>query len=431
VNDTDIVGGAHRVLVNMAKNLDAAYLIVPGVYKNPALYDLGCAASYMWPKEVLPYICDADVQLSKNLVIRGKTKIQYTAVNPLQGMNHAGDMKSEIFGHPQIAMEIVPTPKIKMPKMMITTGSISQKHYNYSKTAKKAEFHHSIGALFVEIDGDEFWTTQLRYDGSGVILYDKYYTARTVKPAKPAAGISYGDIHVRYLKKETEKCFERLEKKLRPKKKVGHDVHDHHIGSHHTKGNKLFALGQNKAQEFSIRKELMAGVAFLDRRGSMVVVDSNHDRHLDQWFNRFKPDLDPINIDLYYELGEMARNSKGDKGLFQLFVEKYAKNVHEFTGPNEMYTIEGIDIGQHGDIGPNGVRGSAKSFAKTGMKTIIGHGHTPRIEKGCYQNGVSSHGMPYAKGYSSWLNMHTIIYNNGKRGMITLVNNKLPPLLRG
>lgn len=431
VNNTALVKDAHDTFVKMAERLDAAYLIIPGVYKNPALYDLGCSASYTWPAEIVPYLCNADIQLNKNLVIRGKTKIQYTAVNPLGGMNHAGDVKSEIFGHPQITMQMVPTPKVKIPKMMHTTGSISQKVYNESPTAKKAEFHHSIGALFIEIEGDAFWHTQIRFDGEGVMLYDKYHTVKGVKSNKGVSGIVYGDIHTRYLQNETMTCFNRMHKALNPKYNVFHDVHDHHIGSHHTAGNKIFALKQNKDKEFCIRREIEMSVKFLDQYNNAIVVDSNHDRHLDQWFNKFKPAQDPVNIDLYYELGEMCRLDEHGKGLFQLYVEKYGKNRHKFVGPSEFFTIEDVDVSQHGDRGPNGARGSAKAFSRTGYKSIIGHGHSPAIEKGCYQVGVSSFGMPYAQGYSSWFNLHCIIYKNGKRGTISLVNDKLPPLMRG
>lgn len=429
VNDTGIVTEAHKVFVKMAKVLDAAYLIIPGVYKNPDLKNQGVVNNYTWPKEILPYVCDADVKLCDNLVVRGKTRIQYTAINPLSGMNHAGDARSEIFGHPQIAMEMVPTPKNVIPKMMLTTGSISVKNYGGSKTAKKAEFHHSIGAVMVEIEGGKFWTTQLRFDGEGVALYDTYYTCKGTKKNKPVAAVVYGDVHVHSLTAQMWGNMNRTQKILKPCKQVFHDVHDHHIGSHHSEGNKLFTMGQNKQKDFSIRAELDAAVDFLDSMQNCVVVDSNHDRHLDQWFNRFKPASDPINIDLYYELGEMVRLADRPMGLFEAYVRKYAKNTHEFTNPNVVFDILNIDVSQHGDKGPNGARGSAKSFAKTGWKTVIGHGHTPAIEKGAYVAGVHGQGE-YAKGYSSWAEVDVIIYHNGKRGMLFTIGGKLPPLMR-
>lgn len=173
VNDTELVTGAHETFKRMAKELNAAYCIIPGRYRNPNMMREGIHNFYTWPKEILDYVVNADVQLNKNLWIRGTWPIQYTAINPLSGLNHSGDTASEIFGHPQIAMEMVPTPADMSPKMLHTTGSISVKNYSSSKDGKKAEFHHVIGALFIEIEGDKFWPTQLRYDGEGVHLYDK------------------------------------------------------------------------------------------------------------------------------------------------------------------------------------------------------------------------------------------------------------------
>jgi hypothetical protein len=185
--------------------------------------------------------------------------------------------------------------------------------------------------------------------------------------------------------------------------------------------------------EISIREELMKSVKFLENYDNAHIVDSNHNRHLDQWFNRFRPTHDPVNIELYYELGGWLREdlkNGGDGNLFRLFVEWNMETPPVFIGPNDKFLIEGVDCSQHGDRGPNGSRGSAKSFSRTGHKTVIGHSHTPGIFKGSYQVGTSAVDMDYASGYSSWMNTHCIIYSNGKRGLFSIVKNKLSPLMR-
>lgn len=433
VNDTDLVKGAFKTFVKMAKELDACLLIIPGVYKNPDLKHQGVINSYSWPSEIMPYLCNADVKLNNSLTIRGLTRIQYTAINPLSGMNHAGDICSEIYGHPQIAMEPVATPKSVMPKIMHTTGTISVKNYGGSKQAKKAEFHHSIGGIFVEIEGDKFWPTQIRYDGQGVHLFDKFYSPRAVRKVKSIPAIVFGDSHLRFLRPEINRAHNKVRKALQPEYEVYHDLHDHHIGSHHNENNTLFHLKKSISKEFSIRKELNLCVNFLNDKPNAVLVDSNHNRHLDQWFNRFKPNRDPVNLELYYELAGLASDdikAGGDGNLLRCYLEKYCKHPVTYVTGNELFEIEEIDISQHGDRGPNGARGSARSFSKSGYKTIIGHSHTPRIEKGCYQVGTSTIDMDYAVGYSSWLITNCFIYPNGKRGMFTLVEGKLSPMMR-
>ena len=52
---------------------------------------------------------------------------------------------------------------------------------------------------------------------------------------------------------------------------------------------------------------------------------------------------------------------------------------------------------------------------------IIGHSHTPGINKGVYQVGHSTDGMNYAKGHSGWMNTHCVIYPNGKRSLIHIL----------
>jgi len=429
VNDTPIVEDAFLGLLQMAKELDACVLVIPGVYKNPDLKHQGIAHTYSWPAEVLPYTVDADVELCPTLVVRGKMRIQYTALRPLSGMNHAGDCRSEIFGHPQVAMQLVASAKLDAPKMLRTTGSISVKHYSSSKQGQQAEFHHKIGAVFVETSGKRFWSTELSYDGTGFSLYDRYFTARGERKAPAAEAIVYGDTHVRFLTDKTRELLEHAASRLRPKLEVFHDLHDHHIGSHHSDKDVLFKMAKSKTRELFIRDELMMSVEFLRAKKNPVVVTSNHDEHLTQWFNRFKPQGgDVANLDLYYELAALAR-SRDDKNLFKLFVEQHLSHV-TFTDRNKTFDVAGIDCSQHGDKGPNGARGSALGFARTGHKTVIGHSHTPQIEKGCYQVGTSATDMEYAQGYSSWANAHCIIYSNGKRGMLFLIDDLLPPILR-
>lgn len=434
VNDTPLVGVAFETARRMAKELDACLLIVPGVYKNPDLVRQGLLQTYTWPAEVLPYVCDADVQLCPTLWVRGKTRIQYTAANPLQGLNHAGDSNSEIYAHPQIAMEIVATAQDQPRKMLHTTGTLSQKNYGGSPRAKKAEFHHSLGALFIEVEGSKFWPTQVRFTSNGAYLFDRFYTPRGSRAVKSIPGIVYGDTHVKFLSPTVRKLLDQVRDGLNPEVNVYHDLHDQNLGSHHNEKNALFNLRQNLKRDLSIRAELMLAVKFLEGRKNAAIVDSNHHRHLDQWFNRYKPKAECPNIDLYFELGGMVHAdlaAGGDGNLFRLFVERYCGTPIKFVNGAKRFMIAGNDCSQHGDRGPNGSRGSARAFARTGNKTIIGHSHTPRIEKGCYQNGTSTLDLAYAQdSYTSWVMCHTMVYPNGKRGQFWVVENKLSPLMR-
>jgi len=96
-----------------------------------------------------------------------------------------------------------------------------------------------------------------------------------------------------------------------------------------------------------------------------------------------------------------------------------------FLERDQGFMINGIDVGQHGDVGPNGARGNRRSFTKIGVKSIIGHSHSPGIEDGVYQTGTNSLlALEYARGPSSWLHTDCIIYGNGKRTLINIIDGK-------
>ena len=44
----------------------------------------------------------------------------------------------------------------------------------------------------------------------------------------------------------------------------------------------------------------------------------------------------------------------------------------------------------HGDKGPNGARGSIRNLRRIGIRSVIGHTHSPGIDEGCYQVGTST-----------------------------------------
>ena len=95
-----------------------------------------------------------------------------------------------------------------------------------------------------------------------------------------------------------------------------------------------------------------------------------------------------------------------------------------FLKRDQAHMIKDIDVSQHGDLGPNGPRGSVRNLHKMGVKNIIGHSHNPGIKYGTYQVGTSTGRLEYTRGPSSWLNTHCVIYPNGKRSLISIINGQ-------
>lgn len=422
-NDCPVDAGALDTLRKYCEINDAQLIVVASVYRNPDATGATRLEQMSWPAEVLPYLCGESVTLGPSIVLRADCRIRVTAINPLAGANHAGDTRSEIYGHPQCATELVPMPRGDTPKMLATTGTISERQYGGSFTAKKAEFHHQLGAILVETAGDRFWVRRLRYDGLGMHDLRKYYTCSGVRDGG-ISGAVYGDVHVDVLNDAERRQLGRLITGLGAEINVLHDVLDMHTGSHHTEGQALHYL---RGADERIEAELERCAEFLESVPNALVVQSNHHDHLEKWFNRFDPRRGGPNVNLYYRLAELVRRGGGES-LLELFCRDVGVQC-EFSSPDGARNICGVDVSQHGHRGPNGSRGSARSFARTGRKTIIGHSHTPREEKGCLQVGTSGMGHAYASGYSSWMVAHALIYPNGKRTLIHSVDGEWSPMI--
>ena len=100
------------------------------------------------------------------------------------------------------------------------------------------------------------------------------------------------------------------------------------------------------------------------------------------------------------------------------------RNITALTS-GESLNIAGIECGMHGDIGPQGARGSIKNLRRIGSKIFIGHSHSPGISEGAYQVGTSSRlRLEYNVGPSGWLHCHGVVHADGKRQLIFIVEGK-------
>jgi hypothetical protein len=81
----------------------------------------------------------------------------------------------------------------------------------------------------------------------------------------------------------------------------------------------------------------------------------------------------------------------------------------------------GVENGMHGDLGPNGARGSIRAFARMGRRANVAHSHSAGIFNEVYQAGTSSMlDLGYNRGPSSWSHTHIVTYPEGTRSMVTL-----------
>jgi len=110
---------------------------------------------------------------------------------------------------------------------------------------------------------------------------------------------------------------------------------------------------------------------------------------------------------------------------FKLYCESVGAPNTRFLAHGESFSVAGVELGSHGHEGKNGARGSINQYADLSQRYVIGHSHTPGIIYGAYQVGTSSNlKLEYSRGPSSWIACHCVVYSNGKRQLINVINGK-------
>lgn len=442
-NSTPVHGGFIRSLENASNALDAEILAIPLRYKNPtSRWTASQKNEEHWAEEVQPYLYNARRALNPNLMLMGDIKTQPTASAPLNGFDGITGASSGIFGHTKLQLRTVATPQGKLPKILTTTGACTVPNYTDSRAGKLGEFHHTLGAVLVEVRGKEFHIRQINADKAGSFIdLDKWYTPAGVHKAPPALALSMGDTHVRAVDPlVVEATFGEggIVEVLDPEVLAWHDLLDGDSINHHHNGNPFLAAHKREFGLDNARDEVMEAIEFLRKHSKgrhSIVVPSNHDDFLQRWLANTDWRQDPTNAEFYLETAlamvrqAKSRDANAEKlNAFAYWVDRelLAHGDHiQGLKSDQSFQVAGIELGMHGDRGPNGARGSIKNLRRLGSKCIIGHSHSPGIDEGAYQNGTSTRlRLGYNTGPSSWLNSHTVVYASGKRCLINIINGK-------
>lgn len=436
VNATKAHKAGLAALKQYAKHKDGQLHVIPMRYKNLS-HGKGEDDTWFDPA-LVPYLFSRREEIFPGITAVGDIKILPTAARPLSGLDALTGPNWGIFAHTKVAMSPIATKGHDLPKMLYTTGAITVPDYSDSTAGKKGEFHHTMGAVVVERDGDRFHVRNLLLQSNGSFYdLDKLYTSHGVEKAKPIAALVAGDLHgVRHDPLNLEATFiakDSITSVLNPRRIIAHDVLDFGSAGHHNDFFEQFKRHHNGTG--CVKGELIGTYALMDKIAAkcreVVVVDSNHNNHFLKWLESDKHANDYQNAQVFAETRAGILPEILDKGFcdpFEWWARKLLKSYRKtkFLGPNESYSVHGIEMGFHGDVGINGARGSALSFSKVASKTVIGHGHSPYIVDGCSQVGTSSLlNMGYnSKGASSWLHSHVIVYPNGKRTHIHVINGR-------
>ena len=442
MNNVSLDGKVWESVLSYAEASDAVVLVVPSRYRNPTTPGESKKVddNAWWPTEVVPYMTDEFVELHEHLWLMSHVRVQATAVHPLSGLEALSRGASAVFGHAQLAMRMVPTPQNRLPKVLYTTGSVSEPNYSDTRAGTRGDFHHGKGALVVERDGPRFHVRAVVADDKGGFYdLDKYYSSKGVKDSPGVLALITGDEHAMFndpkCRAATYTGSDSITATLKPKKIVRHDVFDAFTISHHKRKDPLVQYAKHKFGHTHVMDELELTVKFLEettpKGATNLIVSSNHHDFLLRWLKEVHaPTEEPWNVDAWLELWglitqtvEFKESGVTDVDPFALWTATRLTVPTEFLPVDSEADIVGILVGMHGHLGPNGARGSISQFSRIGAKTVVAHCHTPGIRHGCYQVGTSSRlRLDYNKGPSSWAHCHCAIHPNGKRQLIFVVD---------
>jgi hypothetical protein len=379
-----------------------------------------------------------DTDLNDNLFI-STIKLSAKHIDPTTGLDRIGQRAgSFIFASPKQRLNMVATSNLKLPHALMTTGAITTSNYHTDlylseRTAYIADADHVMGGLIVEIQDDQVYhyrQVQARPDGSFVDIGTVYKPNGKSAVEAPEA-IVLGDWHAGSTDISVRACTMDMFLKLKPKKVILHDAFDGASVNHHDDINKL-----NKAVRFmrgapSLEEEIVNLAHdlewILSEVKDIAIVKSNHDEFLcKHYLQKAKYADDPQNH--YYSLTLAQKMMEGHDPLayaVSSLLDPSSISHIRWLARDEDLTISGVQLGAHGDKGPNGSRGSLRNIEKAYGNSVTGHSHTPGILRGAWAVGTSSHlKLSYNEGPSSWLQTHCLVYKDGSRQLINMVNGR-------
>lgn len=378
-----------------------------------------------------------DTPLNNNISL---CSIQVSAkqIRPITGLSRIGNREgSFIFASTKQFLEFVPSGNKRGTNYSImTTGACTLPQY-YTETfvSKRlsyiAEKDHIIGAVIIEIENDQifhFRQIQADVDGSFIDLGVQYNPDGSTESVD--TNIVLGDIHGVNIDGNALIALTSLTKDMNINRVFLHDTFDGYSVNHHVSTiseKALRAMTDQSSLIYELKKT--AEIVSLIDEGmkplEIVIVKSNHDEFLTRYLQEGRYVSDPTN---HYVSLLIARALFEGKDVLKYGFEVVGYDVPHywtFLDRSSSYKIGDVECGSHGDLGLNGAKPSLATLEKVYGNCVIGHAHTAAIHRGVFRVGtLSKLDLGYNRGPSSWTQTCCLVYENGQRQLINVIEGK-------
>lgn len=393
---------------------------------------------------ITPFVLDEQVKLAPDLVFCGELDILPTAALPLSTLTSYTGPNSGIVPHVKVHMQSIATMKNLDTKFMYTTGTVTQRNYIQRKLGQVATFHHTFGALLVEVMEDGQWfVRQLISDDNGVFFdIDRAYGAGWDQSAAMLGNstVTLGDIHIEKRDPQALATAIDLVQTVAPSHVFVHDLVDFRGRNHHNINDPHFLAKMAAAHTDTVEGDMKQGAEFLRMllnatEANIFVIRSNHDDALTKWLKDDRGHMDPQNSYYWHLLNwRVLQAIREHNDTFDVFIDAVRSDLNsmgalstriKFWRQDISLIVNGIEHGMHGHLGANGAKGNPNTFRKLGQKSNTAHTHSASITDGAWVAGVLGNlDMDYNTGLGGWSHSNIITYPNGKRCMVTQRGDK-------
>lgn len=381
-----------------------------------------------------------DLALNSNIYISG-IKMSAKQIDPTTGLDRMGHKMSFIFGSPKQRLKVKANSSSMHPHVSIGTGAVTLPNYQTERymserTAKLAQLDHVIGSLIVELDdNDKYYFREIRANTSGAFadLGKLYKPDGKVLDYSPEYFVM-GDLHPGETDPAAFECWKEVISETKAKNVVVHDGFNGHSISHWLEGKimdkaKMAAMGMtNLEQEGKICADKLKEIlSWLPKNGKLYMVPSNHNDFLKRYLNdkRFVRDHENFDFVVKNLIGPAMKGEDPAKVLVEMFLTPKERSRIIWWDQESNFRYAGVLLSAHGDLGPNGSRGTLANQESSYGACIVGHSHTPGRYRDAVQVGTTTYKkLGYTKGPSSWMQTSALLYPNGAIQLINCIDGK-------